>query len=67
MKLSTNQVIFLKMAKSNTAPRAISNKTGRSLYKLGLVKCSSTFGWYLTTEGVRTLTEIEANKAEKES
>lgn len=58
MKLTQSQVIFLKMVKSGTAPRSLSNKTARALNKQGLIKPSAMFGWYLTTEGLVQLNEL---------
>ena len=55
MPLSKQQVIFLKMAKSGTAPRSITNRTGITLNKLELVKYTPMFGWFLTPKGVEAL------------
>lgn len=58
MKLTQSQIIFLKMVKSGTAPRSLSNKTARVLNKQGLIKPSVMFGWYLTHEGIAQLNEL---------
>ena len=55
MPLSKQQVVFLKMAKSGTAPRSIKNRTGIALSKLELVKYTPMFGWFLTPKGVEAL------------
>lgn len=55
MPLSKQQVIFLKMAKSGTAPRSLKNRTGISLNKLGLINYTPMFGWNLTSKGVEVL------------
>jgi len=45
------------MVRSGTAPRALSNKTARSLNKLGFIKPNAVIGWYLTDKGVDALNE----------
>lgn len=59
MKLTQSQVIFLKMVKSGTAPRSLSNKSARALSKQGLIKPSAMYGWYLTHKGIEKLRESE--------
>lgn len=59
MKLTNSQTVFLKMVKSGTAPRALSNKTGRALNKMGLIKPNIMYGWILTVAGIDKLKEIE--------
>lgn len=66
MKLTQSQIVFLKMAKSGTAPRALSNKTARSLNKLGLVKPTAMYGWFITKEGLDKLEEINSNQIESQ-
>lgn len=55
MPLSKQQVIFLKMAKSGTAPRSLKNRTGNALNKLGLINYTPMFGWHLTSKGIEVL------------
>lgn len=64
MKLTHSQIVFLKMVKSGTAPRALSNKTARVLNKMGLIKPSAMYGWYLTPEGVVQLNELSVTSNE---
>lgn len=59
LKLTNSQTVFLKMVKSGTAPRALSNKTGRTLNKMGLIKPNAMYGWILTVAGIDKLKEIE--------
>lgn len=66
MKLTQSQVIFLKMVKSGTAPRSLSNKTARALNKQGLIKPSAMYGWYLTHEGISYLNEVANDKTKPE-
>lgn len=55
MPLSKQQVVFLKMAKSGTAPRSNKNRTGTALAKAGLIKFNQMYGWHLTPQGVSAL------------
>ena len=55
MKLTQQQVIFLHMAKQGTAPRSLSNKTGKALKAKGLVNYSIGFGYYCTEAGIEQL------------
>lgn len=55
MKLTQQQIIFLRMAKQGTAPRNLSNKTGKSLKALGLVVYTVGFGYTCTSEGIKAL------------
>ena len=66
MKLTNTQIVFLKMVKSGTAPRALSNKTARTLNKLGLIKPNALYGWILTTAGLQAIGELN-NAGEKQA
>lgn len=57
MPLSKQQVVFLKMAKSGTAPRSNKNRTGTALAKAGLIKFNSMYGWHLTPQGIEALNQ----------
>lgn len=54
------------MVKSGTAPRALSNKTARTLNKLGLIKPNAMYGWILTTAGLQAIGELN-NAGEKQA
>ena len=66
LKLTNSQTVFLKMVKSGTAPRALSNKTARALNKMGLIKPNSMYGWILTTAGLQAIGEL-SNAGEKQA
>lgn len=54
------------MVKSGTAPRALSNKTARTLNKMGLIKPNAMYGWILTTAGLQAIGEL-SNAGEKQA
>lgn len=58
--MTTQQIIFLKMVKSGTAPRNPKNKTAQALHRMGLINVMPSFGWCLTSKGVEAIDESNA-------
>lgn len=58
--MTSQQIIFLKMVKSGTAPRNTKNKTAQALQRMGLIIMLPPIGWCLTSKGVEAINESNA-------